>query len=174
MKSKSVLKAAGALAVAAGVVLGAGSWVQATESVGLQIATAEQTAAVKQRQELMKSIGGNAKAITEYLKASKGTKEEAAAAAAKIGELANEIPEAFKVEASLSEMDAVGKKRGKPEIWLDWEGFVEHAEMLEQKAVALAAAFETDDGSGIQAAFGDMGKNGCGSCHDDFRGPKVE
>src|SRR3546814_4857554 len=53
------------------------------------------------RQELMKSIGGNAKAITEYLKASKGTKEEAAAAAAKIGELANEIPEAFKVEASL-------------------------------------------------------------------------
>src|SRR3546814_6543092 len=56
MKSKSVLKAAGALAVAAGVVLGAGSWVQATESVGLQIATAEQTAAVKQRQELMKSI----------------------------------------------------------------------------------------------------------------------
>src|SRR3546814_8864500 len=74
----------------------------------------------------MKSIGGNAKAITEYLKASKGTKEEAAAAAAKIGELANEIPEAFKVEASLSEMDAVGKNRGKPEIWLDWEGFVEH------------------------------------------------
>src|SRR3546814_4738315 len=86
MKSKSVLKAAGALAVAAGVVLGAGSWVQATESVGLQIATAEQTAAVKQRQELMKSIGGNAKAITEYLKASKGTKEEAAAAAAKRSE----------------------------------------------------------------------------------------
>src|SRR3546814_8587104 len=69
---------------------------------------------------------------------------------------------------------AVGKNRGKPEIWLDWEGFVEHAEMLEQKAVALAAAFETDDSSGIQAAFGDMGKNGCGSCHDDFRGPKVE
>src|SRR3546814_7557783 len=107
----------------------------------------------------MKSIGGNAKAITEYLKASKGTKEEAAAAAAKIGELANEIPEAFKVEASLSEMDAVGKNRGKPEIWLDWEGFVEHAELLEQKAVALAAAFETDDSSGIQAAFGALGRS---------------
>src|SRR3546814_17635967 len=88
MKCKGGLKAAGALAVAGGVVLGAGSWVQATESVGLQIATAEQTAAVKQRQELMKSIGGYAKAITEYLKASKGTKEEAAAADAKNGELA--------------------------------------------------------------------------------------
>src|SRR3546814_17393644 len=115
MKSKSVLKAAGALAVAAGVVLGAGSWVQATESVGLQIATAEQTAAVKQRQELMKSIGGNAKAITEYLKASTRTKEDAAAAAAKIGELANELPEAFKDEDSISDTD-IGRASGR-ERW---------------------------------------------------------
>src|SRR3546814_12513590 len=121
MKSKSVLKAAGALAVAAGVVLGAGSWVQATESVGLQIATAEQTAAVKQRQELMKSIGGNAKAITEYLKASKGNKEEADAAAPKIGELAHDILEALKVEASLSERDAVRTNRGQHVIARDRE-----------------------------------------------------
>src|SRR3546814_18729258 len=111
----------------------------------------------------MKSIGGNAKAITEYLKASKGTKEEAAAAAAKIGELANEIPEAFKVEASLSEMDAVGKNRGKPEIWLDWEGFVEHAEMLGRKGAAWAAALETAEGTGIKPASADRDKNGGGS-----------
>src|SRR3546814_15653455 len=98
MKSKSVLKAAGALAVAAGVVLGAGSWVQATESVGLQIATAEQTAAVKQRQELMRSIGGYAKALTEYLQALEGTKAESAEDAAPQGELAHEISEAFQGE----------------------------------------------------------------------------
>jgi cytochrome c556 len=26
----------------------------------------------------------------------------------------------------------------------------------------------------VQAAVGAMGKDGCGSCHEEFRGPKVE
>src|SRR5690606_20023875 len=116
MKSKCVLAAA-ALALAAGLVFGAQTPAEAD---------AAQMAAVKERQQLMKSIGGNAKTITEFLKESKGSKEEAQAAAAKIGELAGQIPAAFEVEASLSEMDAVGKNRGKPEIWMDWEGFTQH------------------------------------------------
>ncbi|HMA13461.1 MAG: c-type cytochrome [Bacteroidota bacterium] len=164
MKGKCVLSAAAALAVAAAVVLGAQAPAQAD---------AAQMAAVKERQELMKAIGGNAKTITDFLKESKGSKEEAQAAAAKIGELAGQIPEAFEVEASLSEMDAVGKNRGKPEIWLSWEEFTGRAETLQEKAEALASSFDGDM-AGVQAAFGDMGKNGCGSCHDDFRGPKVE
>src|SRR3546814_20927689 len=93
----------------------------------------------------MKSIGGNAKAITEYLKASKGTKEEAAAAAAKIGELANEIPEAFKVEARLAEMDAVGKNRGQTEIWMDWEGLDAKAQMWAKKTVDRADALRAGE-----------------------------
>jgi cytochrome c556 len=178
MKSKSVLKTAGVLAVTAGIALGANSLAQAADSdqvqQRVQLADAAQMAAVKERQELMKSIGGNAKTITDFLKESKGTAAEAGAAAAKIGELANTIPTAFKVEASLSEMDAVGKNRGKPEIWMNWDGFTQKAETLEQKAQALAAAFQGGDSGAIQTAFGDMGKNACGSCHDDFRGPKVE
>lgn len=164
MKSRKVVATAGALALAAGMAFAAGSVVLASEA---------QMAAVKERQELMKSIGGNAKTITDYLKESKGTKEEAQAAAAKIGELAGEIPEAFKVEASLAEMDAVGKNRGKPEIWMNWNEFSDRAQTLQQKAEALAASFDGDMAA-VQAAFGDMGKNGCGGCHDDFRGPKVE
>jgi len=164
MRSRKVATTAGALALAVGVALGAGAPVLADEA---------QMAAVKERQELMKSIGGNAKTITDYLKESKGSKEEAQAAAAKIGELAGEIPEAFKVEASLSEMDAVGKNRAKPEIWMSWDEFTQHAETLQQKAETLAASFDGDMAA-VQAAFGDMGKNGCGGCHDDFRGPKVD
>ena len=181
MKSKSVLKAAGTMALAAGVVLGANIWAQAADAAGVQaadgqvqLADAAQMAAVKERQELMKSIGGNAKKITDFLKESKGTKEEAQAAAAKIAELSGQIPDAFKVEASLSEMDAVGKNRGKPEIWMEWEEFQEYAENLGNKAEALEAAFQGDDMGAIQTAFGDMGKNACGQCHDEFRGPKVE
>jgi len=174
MKSKSVFLAAGGLAVAAGIALGANSLVLADEMRRVQLADAAQMAAVKERQELMKSIGGNTKTIADFLKESKGTAGEAQAAAAKISELAKSIPAAFETEASLSEMDAVGKNRGKPEIWLSWDNFVGRAKSLEDKSAALASAFQGGDSNAIQTAFGDMGKNGCGACHEDFRGPKVE
>src|SRR3546814_10076826 len=68
MNSKSVLKAAASLTVAAGLALGAGSFVQApvqaADTAKVQLADAAQMAAVKERQELMKTIGGNAKKIT--------------------------------------------------------------------------------------------------------------
>lgn len=174
MKPNKLLAAAGAVALAGGVTLGVNSLVQASEGVRVQLASAEQMAAVKERQELMKSIGGNMKTIVDFLKDSKGTAAEAQAAAGKIGELATEIPAAFETEATLEEMDAVGKNRGKPDIWLNWDGFTEKAENLEAKSAAVVAAFEGGDSGAIQAAVGDMGKNACGACHDDFRGPKVE
>ena len=174
MKRNTLLATAGAIAVAGAMSLGATSMVQASEGLRLQVASAEQMAAVKERQELMKSIGGNMKTVVDFLKESKGTAAEAQAAAAKIGELAKAIPAAFETEASLDEMDAVGKNRSKPEIWLNWDGFVEDAETLEDRAAALATAFDGGDAGAIQAAFGVMGKEGCGGCHQDFRGPKVE
>ena len=174
MSITSVYSRVGALAVAGGVMLSALCVAQAAEPVSLQLADAAQMAAVKERQELMKSIGGNMKTIGDYLKESKGTAEEAKAAAAKIHELAGQIPAAFETEASLSEMDAVGKNRGKPEIWLDWNGFVAKAEMLEEKSMVVVASFDGGDMAAVQAAVGAMGKEGCGGCHDAFRGPKVE
>ena len=175
MKSKSILKAAGIVAVAAGVVVGANSLGIAAQGTMVQLADAAQMAAVKERQELMKSIGGNMKTLTEYVKGEGGhTADAAGTAAMKINELAGRIPAAFETEASLSEMDAVGKNRGKPEIWLMWDEFVENAKTLETKSADLAGVIKGGDMAAVQAAFGDMGKNGCGGCHEDFRGPKVE
>ena len=174
MKQKSIIAVAGALTVATLSLFGAGTLVQAAPGERVQLADAAQMAAVKERQETMKSIGGNMKVVTEFVKDSKGTAAEAQAAAAKINELAKTIPSVFKVEASLSEMDAVGKNRGKPEIWLNWDGFVDHAKVLEDRSMALVGAFQGGDAGAVQAAFGAMGKEGCGGCHEDFRGPKVE
>jgi cytochrome c556 len=174
MIRKSVFSTAGALAVAGGVMLSAVVFAQATEPVSLQLADAAQMAAVKERQELMKSIGGNMKTIADYLKESKGTADEAKAAAGNIGGLAEKIPAAFEMKASLAEMDAVGKNRGKPEIWSDWDGFKKHAKLLEEKSMAVVAAFDGGDMGAVQAAVGAMGKEGCGGCHEEFRGPKVD
>jgi len=174
MKQKNLIAVAGALAVAAAGLFGADGMVQAAQGERVQLADAAQMAAVKERQETMKSIGGNMKVVTEFVKESKGTAAEAQAAAAKIGELAKTIPAIFEVEASLSEMDAVGKNRAKPEIWLNWDGFVMRAKTLEDRSMTLVGAFQGGDAAAVQAAFGAMGKEGCGGCHEDFRGPKVE
>lgn len=174
MKNKSVFLAAGALAVAASVALGANTLVQAAETGQVQLADAAKMAAVKERQETMKGLGGNLKVVSDFLKGAGGTQAEAQAAAAKIGELAKTIPAVFETEASLDEMDAVGKNRGKPEIWLNWDGFVENAKTLEAKSAVLESAIAAGDAGAIEAALGDMGKNSCGGCHEDFRGPKVE
>jgi cytochrome c556 len=174
MKRSTLLAAAGAAAVAATVAFGATPLVQASEGARVQLASAEQMAAVKERQKLMKAIGANMKQIVDFLKEKKGTAEEAQQAAVKIVALSDRIPEAFKVEASLDEMDAVGKNRGKPEIWLAWDDFTADAKNLNEKAKGLVVAFQSGEAQKVQAAFGDMGKNGCGACHEDFRGPKVE
>ena len=172
MMQGKIFAVAGAALLAAGVTAGASSFVQAQP--GVQLADAAQMAAVKDRQELMKSIGGNMKTVADFLKGEGGTSDEAMAAASKINELAATIPSAFQMEASLDEMDAVGKNRGKPEIWLNWDGFVDAAETLEDTSATLVSAFQGGDNGAIQEAFGNMGKNGCGGCHNDFRGPKVE
>lgn len=174
MMHRAVFTTAGAVAVSLGVLLGAGPSVLASPDARVQLADAAQMAAVKKRQELMKTNGANITVVADYLKGKQGTAAEAKAAAAKIGELAKEIPAAFETEASLDEMETVGKNRGKPEIWLNWEGFVESAKLLEDKSAALVAAIDSDDKNAIQAALGDMGKNGCDGCHNDFRGPRVE
>ena len=54
-------------------------------------------------------------------------------------------------------------------IWEDWEEFVAGTERLGEKAAALQAAISSGDSDRIGAAFGDLGKNGCGGCHSKFR-----
>ena len=174
MIRKTVLVAAGTLALAIGGLLSAGSFVSESQASGLQLADAAQMAAVKERQQAMKDVGANMKIIAEFVKASKGTAAGAAAAADKIGEIATAIPAVFKVKATLEEMDAVGKNRSKPEIWSDWDGFLARGKALEEESAKMAAALNGGDAAAIQAQFANFGKEGCGGCHKTYRGPKVD
>lgn len=174
MIRKTIFAAAGTLAIAVGALVVSGNWAQPSHAENLQLADAAQMAAVKQRQEAMKAVGGNMKVIAEFVKDSKGTAAGAAAAATKIGEIATAIPEVFKVKATLEEMDAVGKNRGKPEIWSDWNGFLARGKVLEDEAAKMAAALNGGDAGAIEGQFGAFGKEGCGGCHKNYRGPKVD
>lgn len=174
MIRKTIFAAAGTVTLAIAGLAASEHLVQSSHAESLQLADAAQMAAVKERQEAMKAVGGNMKIIAGFVKESKGSAAEAAAAATKIGEIASAIPQVFKVKATLEEMDAVGKNRSKPNIWSDWDGFLARGKVLEEESAKMAAAINSGDAGAIEAQFGAFGKEGCGGCHKNYRGPKVD
>ena len=62
-----------------------------------------------------------------------------------------------------------GKYQPKPAVWSNAKEFHEHVAETTTKAEALLTAVKGGDKAKIQTAFADMGKNGCGACHREFR-----
>ena len=80
-----------------------------------------------------------------------------------------QIPAVFPQKTSSA--DYPGKTRAKPAIWAEWDKFTAAQQTALAKAQALDAAVRNGNKATIQAAFDDMGKNGCGGCHTPFREP---
>lgn len=157
--------------VSMGVLIG--GFIMAIAAVPTALAD-ERAAAVEARQNAMKSVGKHMKALGGFVKGGVGTAEEAAAHAEALAGIAKKIPALFEVKATLEEMDAVGKNRGKPKIWADWADFETAAMRMGNEAMALAAVLRSGDGAAQDAQFDKFGKNGCGGCHEPFRGPEVK
>ena len=80
------------------------------------------------------------------------------------------IPDLFPKGTGMAEFP--GKSYAKPAIWTDGDKFTAQAKTAADKAAALSAALKGGDKAAITAAFSDMGKNGCGSCHELYREKK--
>jgi len=116
---------------------------------------------IRERHELMKGIGNNAKTIGDALKA--GNKAPVAAAAEQIQRDATRITALFPPGSTHP------KSRAKPDIWQNWPKFEADAKNLQSAATALAAAANSggDVRGGARAMF-----DTCKSCHDQFRIPE--
>jgi cytochrome c556 len=123
---------------------------------------------VKKRQETMKQLGGHMKAIKTYLETGAGSAEDVAMRATAINGIAAKIPTLFPEGTGMDEVKDP-KNGAKPEIWLDWEKFSAAAKGPEERSAALNLVAAGGDRAAIGAAFGEMGKNGCGACHKPFR-----
>lgn len=121
---------------------------------------------IKDRQALMKEQGGDMGSIKGYLD-SKVDLAKATAAASDLIETMKKIPDVF--PEGTGGPNPEGKWTAKAEIWSDWKGFLAARDTAADKATALLAALNGGDMNAITAAFGDMGKNGCGACHGKFR-----
>jgi cytochrome c556 len=126
----------------------------------------DKEAVLKDREAFMKGQGKDIGSVKSYIDG-KGDLAQAEAGAAKLTESTKKIPDMF--PPGTDGTDTEGKYATKPAIWSDWNKFLEVQKTAATKADALLAAVKSGDKAAIQTAFGDLGKNGCGACHETFR-----
>jgi len=116
---------------------------------------------IRDRHELMESIGANAKKVGKAVKA--GDNPTVANAAEKINKASGQIVSLYP-EGSLH-----AKSRAKPEIWKNWAEFTADAQKLQDTSAKLVtvAKDKGDIGAASKAMF-----DTCKSCHDQFRTPE--
>lgn len=124
---------------------------------------------VKQRQDAMKQLSDHMKAIKAFVDTGEGSAADIARRAAEINATSGKIADLFPQGTSLEEISQP-ETGAKPEIWREFDKFKAAAGNLGElsqglQQVAANGASRED----IGAAFGKMGKEGCGGCHEPFR-----
>jgi len=133
----------------------------------LQVVAQDAATTLKNRQEAMKGFGGNMKAINEFVEKGAGTAADVAAKAEAIEQGSKQIVAWFPAGTGMD--DGVGKTGAKKEIWDKPDEFKAAADNMGVLAGKLKEAAATGDKQQIADAFGALGKNGCGGCHQTFR-----
>lgn len=119
------------------------------------------------RQKVMASMGGNMGATATILKNKLAYEGHIVHHAYQIQSASRLIPAAFRKKITEGKTDA------KPDIWQDWDKFVDAAKKLERESGKLAEVAQSGDMAAIAAQVKAVGKS-CGGCHKPFRKPKEE
>ena len=146
-------------------VLGAAAAIIVAGAAGFAVAQDKETV-LKERQATMKEQGKDVGAVKAYLDG-KGDLAQAKTGAANLTQTTKKIPQLFPAGTGGPSPD--GDYVAKPEIWTDWNKFLDAQKTAAAKADALLVAVNGGDKGAIEAAFADLGKNGCGGCHTTFR-----
>jgi cytochrome c556 len=146
-------------------VLGVAAAIVVAGAAGFAVAQ-DKEMVLKDRQATMKEQGKDVGAVKAYLDG-KGDLAQATAGAANLTQTTKKIPQLFPAGTGGPSPD--GDYVAKPEIWTDWNKFLDAQKTAAAKADALLVAVNAGDKNAIETAFNDLGKNGCGGCHTTFR-----
>lgn len=138
-----------------------------SEATAVQLAQSDRAAIITQRQGLMKGQGDHATAINDFLESGKGTADDVADRAADLQRRSAEIVALFPAGTGID--DNVAKTAAKMDIWAKPDEFRAAAARMGELAGALWQAAAGGDQQQIADAFGKLGKDGCGGCHDTFQ-----
>src|SRR5919197_6385278 len=114
---------------------------------------------LKNRQATMKEQGKDLGAVKAYLDG-KGDLAQAKTGAANLTQTTKKIPDLF--PPGTEGPNPTGDYRAKPVIWAEWNKFLDAQKAAASKADALLVAVNGGDKTAIEAAYNDLGKNGCG------------
>ncbi len=117
---------------------------------------------VKARQELMDTLGMNAKILGE-MAGGKTPYDAAAAEAAKAAVIAASADIGAKFETQAEDPKSVAKA----DIWTNWDDFLKKAGALNAAATAMDVSSVETIGAGMAAVGGS-----CGDCHKTYQIPK--
>ena len=120
----------------------------------------------KERETLMKGFGQGMGVVKGVVVEGKGTLADAAAAAKQIAAGSSKVASVFPPGSNAGESEAL------PVIWEEWSDFEGHTKTMGELATKLETAAASGDQAATLAAFGELGKNGCGGCHETFRKKK--
>lgn len=124
------------------------------------------TGVVKQRMDMMVSMGKAMKSLNAMVRGKTAFDSGAVAA------IATQVRDHSAQMARLFPEGSMHKpSEARPEIWSDWEGFKRLASSLGVEANKLAEASATGDRKAVATQFRRMGKV-CSSCHKSFRSKK--
>ncbi len=127
--------------------------------------SADEKAAIKYRQAVMKAVGGHMGGSVAIIKSQVPYKDDLVAHATGLNDMANIAANAFKQRTE------GGKTRAKSEIWEDADDFSEKIEEMKKATAAFLAAARSGGPAAAGAKLGAVGDT-CKGCHKKFRTKK--
>ena len=120
----------------------------------------------EKRHVYMNELGDIMKTFGNFVKRGEGDLADLSQKAARIIELAPDLPSHFPPDTGLNHNK---ESQAKPIIWEKWDDFTSASERLIDLGKDLEAAFSSKDEVQISAAVKQMGEKGCRACHSQFR-----
>lgn len=139
------------------------------DEIKAKVSNAEHAGAIHERRSAMRQLSGAMKGVAGYVKTGNGSPAMVAAEAKKVASIAAKLPGMFPKGTEMAMYN--GATGAKPEIWSMSGDFKAAADKLASLAMNLekVASASGADQKSIGAAFGAVGKEGCGGCHRTFR-----
>lgn len=120
----------------------------------------------EKRHVYMNELGDIMKAFGNFVKRGKGDLTDLSQKAARIIDLAPELPSHFPPDTGLNHNK---ESQAKPIIWEKWDDFISASERLVDLGKGLESAFASENEAQISTAVKQMGEEGCRACHSQFR-----
>jgi cytochrome c556 len=141
-----------------------GSAVALTAGTALSV-SADDSAAIKYRQAVMKAVGGHMGGSVAIIKGKVPYEGDLVAHATGLNDMAKVAATAFKQKTD------GGKTRAKPNIWEDGDDFGQKIDDLKKATANFLAAAKSGGAKAAGAKLGAVG-DACKACHKKYRAKK--